>query len=154
MLQIETRLGPTYAVRALRSIEQSPTTWDLSSFIQRETRCLEFLHARPAEGALTDALPAGPYLPLEAGQDPNCWFIECSAPISVATGAHNNAQMMDGRDLGGAAYMSKYLAVVKNNIKPEKSLSILYEALQHVARYPSVAPDSAADPASRRIIQW
>jgi hypothetical protein len=151
MLEIESsslQTGPTYTVRALRTIENP--SGDIWSFIRRDGRCLEFLHARPAGRFPSAGLPVDPYYPLEDGHDPNCWFIECSVPLTVGTGAHNNVQKMYGRDLGGAAYMSKYL--VKNNLKPEKSLSILYEALQHVARYPSVAADAAADPASRRII--
>ena len=150
-LQNPSSQGPRYTVRALRGVE-APPLGDAWSLIRRETRCLEFQHARPAVTASLPSLPDdASYYPLEDGQDPNCWFVECSAPITVGTGAHNNIQQLDGRDLGAAAYMSKYL--VKNNLKPEKSLSILYEALQHVAKYPSVAAAAeSATPSARRII--
>jgi hypothetical protein len=151
MLDLESpsAVGPVYVVRALRGIEALPLGHAFS-LISKERRCLEFQFARPSNGSGSPDLSQSPYFPLEDGQDPNCWYIECSRAITVGTGAHNNVQHLDGRDLGGAAYMSKYL--VKNNLKPEKSLSILYEALRHVARYPSVAPDVEADPASRRLV--
>jgi hypothetical protein len=152
MLEVESSgsRGPTFVVRALRGVEAPPIGQGLS-LISREGRCLEFQFARPAATPSAEQdLFHGPYLPLEDGVDPNCWFIECNRAITVGTGAHNNIQLLDGRDLGGAAYMSKY--VVKNNLKPEKSLSILYEALQHVARYPSVLLESSADQAARRLI--
>jgi hypothetical protein len=151
MLEINSPLqGSSYVVRALRGVEAPPIGHRLS-LISKESRCLEFQFARPASSGSTNTDPSqSQYFPLEEGKDPNCWFVECNQAITVGTGAHNNIQQLDGRDLGGAAYMSKYL--VKNNLRPEKSLSILYEALQHVARYPSVASDAAADPSSRRII--
>ena len=144
---------PFYMVRALRAIDGPPASWDVHSFIWRDTRCLEFIHSRPLGQSSVAALHRDPldfYLPLESAESPNSWFSECNAALTVGSGAHNHMYMMDYRDLGGAAYLSKYL--VKNNLKPEKSLSILYEAIRHVNKHPSIAADARSDPGTRRMI--